>query len=211
MALLSVKSGVSGWNVFGMIMVLGTDMIATTYIFFSSVYFLQAKQYFGMDPDKAAATLSELLFFSQPLALCFDVSAGFFYAVFGRRWTIFVGFCFMSFGVAAIPWVSVQVYPHLFIMVNLMMFSHRLIYNNPLIPDYIKPKSRGLATAFVNVSSSVGSFISVMFLFGEMKNVSFQISSLVVGLIVIFIALVLLFAIRDRVRPIDQELLEVDS
>lgn len=64
MALLTVKPGVTACNVFGMIMVLGTDMIATTYVFFSSVYFLQSKKYFGMNPDKAATTLSELLFFS---------------------------------------------------------------------------------------------------------------------------------------------------
>lgn len=88
-------------------------------------------------------------------------------------------------------------------MVNVMMFSHRLMYNNPLIPDYVKPKSRGLATAYINISSSLGSFISVVVLFGEMKNVSFKVSSFVVGFVVIVIGFVLLYAIRDRQANLD--------
>ena len=79
-----------------------------------------------------------------------------------------------------------------------MMFAHRLVYNNPLIPDYVKLQSRGLATSFVNVSSSVGSLIAVKFLFGEMRNVDFKISSFVVGSITFVIGIFLVFAIRDR-------------
>lgn len=50
-----------------------------------------------------------------------------------------------------------------------------------MVPDYIKSESRGIATAFVGVSSSLGTFISIKFLFGELKDLDYRISSKIVA------------------------------
>ena len=59
--------------------------------------------------------------------------------------------------------------------------AHSVSTSNPLVPDYIKTSSRGTATAYVGVSSSLGVFISIKFLFGGLSDVDFKISTKVVG------------------------------
>lgn len=46
---------------------------------------------------------------------------------------------------------------------------------NPLVPDYIKTQSRGIATALVGVSSSLGALFSIRFLFGGLKELDYKV------------------------------------
>jgi len=113
---MDVKPGVTLWNVCGMILVIGNDMIAVTYLFFSAVYFLQSPAYYNLGTEESAATVSNLLFYSTPFAIFFDLISGFFYTAFGRRWVIFIGCMILALTIYVIPYLPHNsVYPDLLI------------------------------------------------------------------------------------------------
>ena len=75
--------------------------------------------------------------------------------------------------------------------------SQSLASCNPLVPDYIKSESRGIATAFVSVSSSLGAIISIKYLFGELKTLDYKHSAQIVATIQFLITLFLLYGVKD--------------
>jgi VIT1/CCC1 family predicted Fe2+/Mn2+ transporter len=78
-----------------------------------------------------------------------------------------------------------------------MNSAHALASSNPLIADYIKHDSRGMATALVGVSSSLGALIGIKFIFGELKELDYSQSTKIVSLINFIVALFLLIGIKD--------------
>jgi MFS family permease len=71
---------------------------------------------------------------------------GYVHDIFGRRFTIFFGYLFFSLAVAASPWVS-TVYPGIFLLRMLINCASSGPNGSPLVADYIKKESRGLASA----------------------------------------------------------------
>lgn len=76
-------------------------------------------------------------------------------------------------------------------------FANALTNNNPLVPDYIRHESRGIATALASLSGSLGALISVKFLFGELKEWDYAWSSCTVGSINLVVALFMLYGVKD--------------
>jgi hypothetical protein len=111
--LMNVKNGVSLINVISMLLVLANTMMVATFIFFSSVYFLQSPTYFGLEKDVSASVAGDLIFYSYPACMIFQFLSGYFYSILGRKWTIFIGFTICSIVVVYTPIYIKTIYPGL--------------------------------------------------------------------------------------------------
>lgn len=68
---MNVKKGVSLINVISMLLVVANTMLTVSYIFFSSVYYLQSPSYFGLEKEQSASVAGDLIFYSYPAAIAF--------------------------------------------------------------------------------------------------------------------------------------------
>ena len=71
---------------------------------------------------------------------------GYVHDLFGRRLTIFFGFIIASIAMSIQPWIS-QVYPGLLILRILTTCALSGPTSSPLVADYVKNSSRGVASA----------------------------------------------------------------
>ena len=67
----------------------------------------------------------------------------------------------------------------------------------PLVADYVKNKSRGLATAYIGLMAGIGVIFGVFVLFGMTKELPYKQSYVIVALYTMSIALFLLFGVKD--------------
>ena len=113
--LMNVKEGITLVNVISMLLVLTNSMLALTFIFFSSVYFLSSPNYFNLDQRTAAAVAGDLVFYSYPVGIVFQFTSGFFYSYFGRKLVIFFGFSVLAVVIVITPLYIKTIYPGLLI------------------------------------------------------------------------------------------------
>ena len=186
-----------------MMLVIANEMIAVIFLFFSSVYFLQSPEYFGLEQAESAKVAGDLIFYTYPFAIIFDMTSGYIYTIFGRKWPIFFGNMLSCVMLILIPLTIKTIYPGLFLAMVAINFAHSLPKNHPLISDYIKGSSRGTATALVTVASSLGALVSIKFLFGELKYMDYLTNSIIVSAVNFIISIFLLFGVKDVHKPIN--------
>ena len=102
--------------------------------------------------------IGDIIFWTYPIGLrnfkkfklniVFDFGIGYIHDIVGRRITIFLGFTIASIAVAAQPWVHTIV-PGLFVLRTLTNCGNSGPTGSPLVADYVKQESRGIASAQV--------------------------------------------------------------
>jgi MFS family permease len=75
-----------------------------------------------------------------------DFVAGYVHDICGRRLTIFFGFIIAALCAASFPLVP-SVWPYFLILRIVMTIALSGPNNHPLVADYVKNRSRGLASA----------------------------------------------------------------
>lgn len=192
-----VKKDVSCANVTGMNLVLFNSLSLLLFHEVAFVYLMQSDSYFGMDPKEAAALSGSIIFWSQPFGIVGDFLAGYVHDICGRRNTIFIGFMIASVVAASFPYVP-TVWPWFLFLRIVMTLALSGPNNHPLIADYVKTRSRGLASAQTGLMAGMGVVTGMFLIFGSTQTLDYAISFGISGSFCFFLAIVLFFCIEDK-------------
>ena len=102
-----------------------------------------------MVPEKALSTAAWLVFIGYPFNLVSSILSGYLFARYGRRIVITFGFIVAVTAILLIPFiVKESIYPNMCFITAALNIGTAFTQNPPLIADYVRPKSIGLAYAF---------------------------------------------------------------
>lgn len=110
---MDVKKNVTLLNVIGMNLVLFNHLYLGLFNDIAFVYLLQSDAYFNIPVEEASRLVGDIIFWTNPFGLCkfylyitffiivCDFCIGYVHDIFGRRFTIFIGFIIYSISIGA--------------------------------------------------------------------------------------------------------------
>jgi len=110
---IPVKDGVSRCNILAITFVAVTSFILSTFLNAQLIFLLANPDFFGVPKDKMGYVSGMLSFVSTPGAILGSIFAGYFYDIFGRRFTIGFGLFSSSILLSLVPWTSPDIFPWL--------------------------------------------------------------------------------------------------
>lgn len=136
------------------------------------------------------------MFWTQLLTLPFDFIGGSFHDLFGRKLTIFFGLVIGALSVAVQPWLT-TIYPGVLITKLILSIGLAGPSATPLVADYVKNRSRGLASAYKGLSAGIGVIFGMFVLFSLTNEMSYKESYAIAAGVTILLAFFLLFGVKN--------------
>ena len=128
------------------------------------MYLLKSESYFNIKESDIPKLSADIVFYSQPFTLVFDIIIGYMHDKLGRRVTWFISTIVWVLAFVLLPFMK-SVYPGLLIIRILLNFSLKGPITAPLSADYIVSSTRGKAVAFTGLGAGVGAIFGVFWLF----------------------------------------------
>jgi len=126
-----------------------------------------------------------------------DFLAGYIHDICGRRNTIFIGFMVASVVAASFPYVP-SVWPWFLFLRIIMTLALSGPNNHPLIADYVKTRSRGLASAQTGLMAGMGVVTGMFVIFASTQSLDYALSFGISGGFCFFLAIVIFFSVEDK-------------
>ena len=145
----------------------------SSYVFFILIFFLEDKNTFALSPETALSRASWLIFWGYPFNLVSCLTSGYVFVYFGRRKVIFFGFTLAITASLLLPFIGVAYQSYLYICFIAVNIGTALTQNPPLIADYIRPESIGLAYSIQGLLTSLGTIFAIAGLFQYTKDLEF--------------------------------------
>ena len=121
-------------------------------------FVLGDKAYFGMPFEQVGREEGNILFWAYLSATILTPLLGYLYDIVGRFWSIIPAVLVLSFVLSVIHLSA----PNLTLFIiyrSVMACLVKIIECNPLVVDYVKSESRGLAMAFVTLGIVIGELL----------------------------------------------------
>lgn len=193
---IQLKKGVSWLNSTN---ILFTYFISISQIVFFDlclVYLLKNENYFNVPADDVASTSANIVFFSQPFTLLFDILLGYMHDKIGRKYTSVISTLVCTLAFALLPFIK-SVYPGLLMIRIMLNFSMKGPMTAPLTADYVVSSTRGKATAFTGLGAGFGAIFAVFVLFTITKKVGFATSFFIAAVVYLLCSLWMLITLKD--------------
>jgi MFS family permease len=123
-------------------------------------FLMSSPDYLGItDSEELTAVNSTIITYSLIISTCLAIFMGIIYDYYGRRVTINTNMTVMVLTLFFLPYMATS---YGMIVLNRIIFSTvtHFLYSTPLVPDYLKPDSRGKA---VSNLQSIGYFAGEFF------------------------------------------------
>lgn len=146
---------------------------------------------FDVPIEKIGYVAGLLTFVSQPFAITAAFLCGYFYDIFGRRWTITISLLLSSVAMAAIPWTAPYLFPWLFVVKCFSAFVINIPICNPLVADYIAKEDIGKASSLNSIGAILGEVLSMGVLFKLTANMNEKSAFGVAGAVGLFATVVI--------------------
>ena len=150
-----------------------TNFSFSSYLFFVLIFMLEEPLMFNMTPEKALSMASWLLFLGYPFNFLSSIVSGYLFVKFGRRKVILAGFLIAITAALLIPLLGMTIYPNLVLLIAAINLGTAWTQNPPLVADYVKPSSIGMAYAMQGLLTFLGTLFAVAVLFGTTKDLAF--------------------------------------
>jgi len=124
-----------------------TNFAFSSYVFFILIFLLEEPTTFNFSPERALSQASWLIFLGYPFNVLSSIVSGYLFVRFGRRKIIIAGFLIAVTAAFLVPFIGLQIFPHLFLLTAAINIGTAWTQNPPLIADYVRPSSIGLAYA----------------------------------------------------------------
>ena len=187
-----------------------TNFSLSSYIFFVMIFFLEDPTTFNLAPEKALSTAAWLVFIGYPFNLISSILSGYLFARYGRRIVITFGFIVAVTAILLIPFIVNKIYPSMCFITAAINTGTAFTQNPPLIADYVRPKSIGLAYAFQAMLTFLATIFAVSVLFGLTKDMDFDYAILTVCPILYLMSFISVCGLKEVKSNLDQQSLEND-
>ena len=145
---LRLKPGFTPFNIICYYILCFTIGLVLQFLTVQITYILKDKDFYNEKPTEVAKIAGECGSLAQIFAISLDLLLGLIFDTIGRKIPLILGLFTtgMSIGLAPFPH---EVVPFFVILRVLMTVGIIPGLNTPLLPDYVHPKSLGLANAYV--------------------------------------------------------------
>ena len=197
---LDCKEGVTYCTILSMFGVFFTNFAYSSYVFFILIFILEDPKTFAMTPELALSSASWLIFLCYPFNVVSSLISSYMFMTFGRRSVILSGFMICVTATLCVPYLGTKFYPNLIILTAFCNIGTAWCQNPPLIADYVRPSSIGMAYAIQGLLTFSATIFAVAVLFGTTKNMAFTSAAPIVCGIFYFMAFVASFGIKE-IKP----------
>jgi len=111
-------------------------------------YVVKSPEYYDIPRDEVGEVVGSLAFYSELAILPWHLLLGGIMDTVGRKIPTVLGLLLSGVSIIGIPFGK-NIYPDLCIMRILIAVGVLSALNSPLLPDYVKPQSLGLANSYV--------------------------------------------------------------
>lgn len=194
----------SWWNVSNIFVTYFVSIGQITFFDLTLVYLLKSADYYQIPESDVATVTGNIIAYSQPFTLIFDLIIGVMHDKIGRRLTLFLTtlVCVATFLI--IPHLD-SVIPGLLIMRIMLNFSIKGPLIAPLAADYIQKSTRGRAVSLEGIGAGCGAVFSVFVLFGLTKNYDYMVSFTVAAMVFLFFAFYMLITVKEMTRVYSED------
>ena len=200
MLFLDCKEGVTTCTILSMFLVFFTNFSFSSYMFFVLIFLLEDPTMYKMNPETALSQASWLIFLGYPFNVLSSICSGYLFVRFGRRKIILAGFIIAITAGFLVPFFGLTLYPNLMLLIAAVNVGTAWTQNPPLIADYVRPSSIGLAYAIQGLLTLTATIFAVAVLFGTTKNLPFAQAVMIVCPILYFMTFISSFGIQE-VKP----------
>ena len=193
---MKLKEGVSWLNAFNIFFTYFVGISQITFFDLCLVYLLKDEKYFNKDEQSVTHYSADIVFYSQPFTLVFDIIIGYMHDKIGRKWTLFLSTLVCSLAFFILPWVG-SIYPGLLSLRVLLNFSLKGPLTAPLSADYVVASTRGKAVALSGLGSGIGAIFAVFVLFSLTQKMAYTIAFPICGGLYVLFAVFMLFTVKD--------------
>lgn len=196
---IQMKKGYGFWQFFALLGVSTFMVTVIAYVQAQFAYMLEDKTMFNTPPERIGRVVSDLTVYSIPFTLVFTYITSYAFELVGRKWTLFVSFMATAAVVACTPYSA----PDLdWLLVGRIAIGITMAapMAHPLIPDYVKNKSKGKAIALNGLGYVLGEVFAIGVLFNYTKSMNFYDAFLVAGGLFAFFGMLLLCTVKDPSR-----------
>ena len=173
--------------------------ITCTINFYSSAFIpllLASDDYFGIDKNDLGKATSKVIVWSQILPIMATPFMTYVYELVGRR--IPIAFVLLSTNI--IIFIMPKVAPNFFALCALRAIvglNNTMIMAAPLISDYVKKESRGMAVTVNTLAIGLSQVFATQFLIPFTKNMTYGESFGVSSLMMLILTVPAIFMIRE--------------
>lgn len=191
-----MKKETTRWNLIAMPLL---PFITCTINFYSSAFIpllLASDDYFGIDKNDLGKATSKVIVWSQILPIMATPFMTYVYELVGRR--IPIAFVLLSTNI--IIFIMPKVAPNFFALCALRAIvglNNTMIMAAPLISDYVKKESRGMAVTVNTLAIGLSQVFATQFLIPFTKNMTYGESFGVSSLMMLILTVPAIFMIRE--------------
>jgi MFS family permease len=149
---LELNKGVSWWNVSNIFVTYFVSIGQITFFDLTLVYLLKSADYYKIPENEIATVTGNIIAYSQPFTLVFDIVIGIMHDKIGRRLTLFLTTLVAVIAFLITPHLS-SVIPGLLLMRIMLNFSIKGPLIAPLAVDYIQLSTRGRAVSLEGIGA----------------------------------------------------------
>ena len=156
---MELHNGISGVNLVTYALVYFVTLLALQVIYSFVVFILTDPLYYNIDKDEISSIMGTIGMYSEFFVITADLIIGVIIDIFGRKSILIIGQLVSALSIGAIPLFK-EVYPWYFICRVSCGLGTIIAVNVPLLPDYVKKDSLGLANSYLAIVSVVTSVLS---------------------------------------------------
>jgi MFS family permease len=139
---------------------------------------------------------SDFVTYSLPFSMAATPLASYAFDIFGRKVPITLSFIATAVLFAIIPYTAPDI-DNLMIVRCLIAVTTAPLLCHPLIPDYVKAKSRGKAVALAGVGIVIGEILGLGVIFNLIKDLEYSVAFGIVAFLVVLFGVFFWVATKD--------------
>lgn len=158
-------------------------------------YLLRDADYFDIPFNQTGRAAGQVLFYAYLISTIVTPFLGYVYDLVGRFWFMIPACFALTFFLSIVPFSS----PHFWILCSVravMSIIINVVHVSPLLVDYVKSESRGLAMALGAMGLVLGELVMVG-MFSITRKMDMQAQFYVPAIILAAIASSLIFLVRE--------------
>ena len=156
---MELQNGIGGVNLVTYALVYFVTMLALQVIYSFVVFILTDPLYYDINKNEIGSIMGTIGMYSEMFVIAADLIIGVIIDIFGRKSILIIGQFVSAMSIGAIPLFK-DVYPGYFICRVSCALGTIIAINIPLLPDYVKKDSLGMAYAYLSIVSVTVSILS---------------------------------------------------
>ena len=193
---VNLNPGITPFNFLSWLLIQFVTMFSTQFSIQFSILILSNKDYYGIPVDILATKMALISVITDVSSILIRPFNGVVQDSLGRKWPILLGLIFVAASTFTTPMFT-TLYPWYCIMAILSAIGGVVLMETPLLPDYVKRESMGMANSYNEMCVCFGFIVGSSVFFQLVQHFDIGTLYYAVGTFQLLTCVILFFGIHD--------------